>query len=120
MLVRQPDESVDIVLTMSRFTSRNEALDSANREEHRKTRELIALEKTPGEMDMRFEGVRAGIEMLSVSPNEECELLSRVADSILERLRFPAMGSRYEIVDEAHTATFKWIFKKPTQEQQRW
>ncbi|KAK8113505.1 hypothetical protein PG984_014031 [Apiospora sp. TS-2023a] len=44
----------------------------------------------------------------------------KVEAAILEDLRFPEMGLRYETVPDAHRNTFKWIFREPSSQEQVW
>ncbi|KAK8012861.1 hypothetical protein PG991_010236 [Apiospora marii] len=44
----------------------------------------------------------------------------RVEVAILESLRFPEMGLRFETVPETHRNTFKWVFRDPSSHGEAW
>ncbi|CAG8971437.1 hypothetical protein HYALB_00002020 [Hymenoscyphus albidus] len=48
-----------------------------------------------------------------IKGQKERAIRIEVSDEILDSLRFPSMGERFEGVAEAHQKTFEWIFQKP-------
>ncbi|CZR69246.1 uncharacterized protein PAC_19146 [Phialocephala subalpina] len=97
-------------------------LDTANVEEHRRTREMIVnLEyKQSAQQSSPIETITASIELLSVSDKEERKLRRSVQREIISSLEYPSMTSRYENIVEAYPTTFEWAFHDSTDEQMPW
>jgi hypothetical protein len=117
-------------------------LDSANQDEHRRTREIILeaveqrkhepKEELSDQQDDDYEdvatfklnieafGVSSAYELTDVSDAQESQLRSKTTKIILRSLRYDRMSNRYEDVVEAYPKTFEWIFRDTEEEQLPW
>lgn len=64
--------------------------------------------------------ITAQVEMLNVGPERESQLRDIVNRTILEQLSYPHMTNRYEEIQEAHSKTFEWIFRRAEQSDLPW
>jgi hypothetical protein len=108
-----------LTITITQLLSR---LESLNRDDHRRTRDIIleGIRKKEGVRASKEQEITAAIEMLDVSDAAEQELRTSVQDGIIRSLSYPAMTNRYEDLVEAHPKTFEWAFHDSTDEQLPW
>jgi NACHT domain len=101
-------------------------IDTANTEEHHRTRTKVINEQVKGQIAggwsqiSALKEITAKFEMLDVSDAEETKVRNNVRESILETLAYPGMTGRYEDIIEAFPETFNWAFEDSTPKQLPW
>jgi hypothetical protein len=96
-------------------------IDDVNAVEHQKTRAMIVhKQQSDPRRPNPFAVITAGVELLSVSDDQELKLQNKVQEEIIRSLTYPEMTFRYERILEAYPTTFDWVFRDPTADQLPW
>ena len=127
--------SQDIVKSLALLICRS---DCINKDAHHRTRQMIAdlkndissqfspmsiITDLKNYISSQFSPmgvITAQVEMLNVGPERESQLRDVVNRTILEQLSYPHMTNRYEEIQEAHSKTFEWIFRRAEQSDLPW
>jgi hypothetical protein len=127
--------SQEIVKSLALLICRS---DCINKDAHHRTRQMIAdlkndissqfspmsiITDLKNYISSQFSPmgvITAQVEMLNVGPERESQLRDVVNRTILEQLSYPHMTNRYEEIQEAHSKTFEWIFRRAEQSDLPW
>ena len=105
-------ELQDQTIALTRVLNR---IETANLEEHQKTRSMIIHGTTSRDTTIHLTS-----EIFGVPAEEEKSLRLTVQTILLESLCFPTMTTRYKEVTEAYHQTLNWIFQDTTDAQLPW